>query len=223
MVCNPHNPIGRVYRREELERIAEICIRHDLVVCSDEIHCELILDPIDHVPLATLSPEIARRSITLISPSRTFNTAGLACGVAIIPDPRIRKTYRKAGNGLLAEVSCFGYSAFESAYRKGEPWRLALLDQLRANRDRLIAFAQSELPGVETTPIEASYLAWLNIKALDIPDPVAHFEAHGIGLSGGREFGDPDYVRLNFACPPQFLEEGLQRFKRGVEAAREQA
>lgn len=219
MLCNPHNPIGRVYRREELERIAELCLRHDLVVCSDEIHCGLILDPIEHIPLATLSPEIARRSITLMSPSKTFNTAGLACGVAVIPDPRIRKAYQRAGNGLLAEVTCFGFRAFESAYREGEPWRLALLDRLRANRDRLIDFVQTELPGVETTPIEASYLAWLNIKELAIPDPVTHFENHGIGLSGGHEFGDPDYVRLNFACPAQFLEKGLQRLKRGVEAA----
>jgi cystathionine beta-lyase len=219
MLCNPHNPIGRVYRREELERVAELCLRHDLVICSDEIHCDLILDPIEHVPLATLSTEIAQRSITLISPSKTFNTAGLACGVAIIPDPHLRSAYRRAGRGLLAEVSCFGFTAFEAAYRKGESWRLALLDRLRANRDRLIEFARTDLPGVETTPIEASYLAWLNIKALGLTDPVAHFENHGIGLSGGREFGDPDYVRLNFACPAPFLEKGLRRLKRGVESA----
>ena len=121
MLCNPHNPIGRVYRREELERIAELCLRHDLVICSDEIHCELILDPIDHIPLATLSPEMARRSITLMSPSKAFNTAGLACGVAIIPDPRIRSAYRQAGNGILAEVSCFGYAAFEPPTAAANP------------------------------------------------------------------------------------------------------
>jgi len=219
LFCSPHNPIGRVYRRDELERIAELCLGHDIVICSDEIHCEMILDPIPHIPLATLSPEIAQRSITLISPSKTFNTAGLACGVAVIPNARMRMAYQSASNGLLADVSCLGYTAFESAYRHGESWRLALLDQLRANRDRVLEFVQTDLPGVETTPIEASYLAWLNISKLGLQDPVAHFEAYGIGLSGGREFGDGDHLRLNFACPPQTLEEGLRRLKQGVEAA----
>ncbi len=219
MLCNPHNPLGRVYRRDELERLADLCLRHDLIICSDEIHCDLILDPITHTPLATLSPEIARQSITLMSPTKTFNTAGIACGFAIIPDLRTRSAFKRAGAGILAEVSCFGFTACEAAYRHGEPWRLALLDQLRANRDRILEFVQDELPGVETTPIEATYLAWLKVSKLGLDDPVAHFEEHGIGLSGGVEFGDSDYVRLNFACPRDTLEQGLACLKRGVEAA----
>ena len=217
-LCNPHNPVGRVYRRHELERLADLCLRHDLIICSDEVHCELILDPINHTPLATLSPDIAKRSITLMSPSKTFNTAGIACGIAIIPDPKTRVAFKRAGSGILAEVSCFGFTAFEAAYRHGESWRLALLDQLRANRDRLLVFVRDELPGVDMTPIEATYLAWLNVSQLDLDDPVAHFERHGVGLSGGQEFGDGNYVRLNFACPRETLERGLQALKRGVEA-----
>ena len=219
LLCHPHNPIGRVWRRAELERLADFSLRHNLIVCSDEIHCELILDELNHTPWATLSPEIADRSITLMSPSKTFNTAGLACGVAIIPDPRLRVAFKRAGAGILAEVSCFGFTAFEAAYRKGEPWRRALLNQLRANRDRLLDFVRADLPGVTATRVEATYLAWLDISRLGLPDPVNHFEQHGIGLSGGREFGDPDHVRLNFACPPTTLEEGLRRLKRAVEAA----
>lgn len=219
MLCNPHNPLGRVYRRDELERLADLCLRHGLIICSDEIHCDLILDPITHTPLATLSPKIARQSITLMSPSKTFNTAGIACGFAIIPNARTRAAFNRAGAGILAEVSCFGFTACEAAYRQGESWRLALLDQLRANRDRILDFVRDELPGVETTPIEATYLAWLKVSKLGLADPVAHFEEHGIGLSGGREFGDSDYVRLNFACPRDTLERGLACLKRGVEAA----
>ncbi|RKX31108.1 MAG: aspartate aminotransferase [Verrucomicrobia bacterium] len=218
LLCNPHNPVGRVYRRDELERLADLCLRHDLIVCSDEVHCDLILDPIAHTPLATLSPEVARRSITLMSPSKTFNTAGIACGFAIIPDSRTRVAFKRAGAGILAEVSCFGFTACEAAYRHGETWRRALLDQLRTNRDRIMEFVSDELPGVETTPIEATYLAWLNISILGLDDPVAHFEGHGVGLSGGREFGDADYVRLNFACPRETLERGLECLKRGAEA-----
>jgi len=219
MLCNPHNPLGRVFRRDELERLADLCLRHDLIVCSDEVHCELILDPIPHTPLATLSPEIARHTITLMSPSKTFNTAGIACGFAIIPDVKTRVAFKRAGAGILAEVSCFGFTACEAAYRHGESWRLALLDQLRTNRDRIMEFVRDELPEIETTPIEATYLAWLNISKLGLNDPVAYFEGHGVGLSGGREFGDTDYVRLNFACPYETLERGLECLKRGVEAA----
>jgi len=219
LLCNPHNPLGRVYRRDELERLADLCLRHDLIMCSDEVHCDLILDPVTHTPFGALSPEIATRSITLMSPSKTFNTAGIACGFAIIPDAKIRMAFTRAGTGILADVSCFGFTACEAAYRHGETWRRALLEQLRANRDRIVDYVRQELPGVETTSIEATYLAWLDISKLGLEHPVAHFEEHGIGLSGGRAFGNADFVRLNFACPRQTLDRGLERLKQGVEAA----
>jgi len=216
-LCNPHNPLARVWRRDELVRLAEFCLRHDLVLCSDEIHCDLILDPnLPHVPAATLSPEIAARTVTLMAPSKTYNVPGLGTSFAIISDPTLRARFVRATAGIVAEVTCLGFAACEAAYRDSEPWRQALLETLRGNRDRLLGFIGNELPGVSVdAPIEATYLAWLNVSALKLPDPIAHFEAHGVGLSEGAYFGGRkgDHVRLNFGCPRATLDEALRRMK----------
>ncbi len=212
LLCHPHNPVGRVWRRAELERLGDFCLRHDLVLCSDEIHCDLILDDLPHVPAAMLSPELAARTITLHAPSKTYNIPGLACSYAVIPDARLRAAFRQAGLGVLAEVNNFGYAACEAAYRDGEPWRRALLDRLRRNRDLIDETIRSGgLPGITATCHEATYLRWLNVAALRLDDPVAFFEAGGVGLSGGAAFGDGDHVRLNFGCPESTLREGLRR------------
>lgn len=217
LLCHPHNPVGRVWRREELVRLAEFCRRRDLLVCSDEIHCDLILDELDHVPFACLESDVAARTITLLAPSKTYNIAGLACSYAVIPDPRWRSCFEQAGRGVLAEVNNFGYVACEAAYRLGEPWRRQLLRRLRANRDILLAaIGRGDLPGVTATPIEATYLAWLNVEALGLKDPVAFFEQAGVGLSGGAAFGDPRFVRLNFGCPEATLREALERMSRAL-------
>ncbi len=222
-LCNPHNPLSRVWRREELTRLAEFCVRHDLVLCSDEIHCDLILDPtLTHVCTGTLGEEIARRTVTLSAPSKTYNIPGLGTSLAIIPDATLRARFVRANAGIVAEVNALGYSACEAAYREGEPWRQALLVYLRGNRDLVMDFVARELPGVVIeAPMEATYLAWLNVAALKLADPVAHFEAHGIGLSGGAFFGSRQgtHVRLNFGCPRTTLIEGLSRLKRGVQAS----
>jgi cystathionine beta-lyase len=216
-LCNPHNPVARVFRREELVRLAEFCLRHDLVLCSDEIHCDLILDPsLPHVPTCTLGAEIARRTITLMAPSKTYNLPGFGTSLAIIPDPALRNRFVRATTGIVAEVNCLGYTACEAAYRDSEPWRQALLAYLRGNRDFMLDFVAHELPGVIIeAPIEATYLAWLNVERLRLPDPVAHFETHGVGLSDGVFFGAPrgNYVRLNFGCPRATLGEALRRMK----------
>jgi cystathionine beta-lyase len=216
-LCNPHNPVARVWRRDELERLAEFCLRHDLVLCSDEIHCDLILDPaLPHVPTCTLSPAIAARTIALIAPSKTYNVPGLGTSIAIVPDPALRARFARATAGIVAEVTCLGYTACEAAFRDGEPWRQALLTTLRGNRDFLGATLQRDLPGVVLeAPIEATYLAWLNVAALGWPDPVARFEARGVGLSDGLHFGAPrgQNVRLNFGCPRATLAEALARMK----------
>ncbi|MGH8021105.1 MAG: MalY/PatB family protein [Opitutaceae bacterium] len=212
LLCHPHNPVGRVWRRAELERIGEFCLRHNLVLCSDEIHCDLILDDVTHVSTATLSPALAERSITLHAPSKTYNIAGLGCSYAVIPDSRLRNLFKHAGFGVLAETNNFGYTACEAAYRHGESWRLALLDRLRANRDIVeSAVNDGSLPGISMAHIEATYLAWLNVASLEIPDPVAFFEESGVGLSGGAAFGDPRHVRLNYGCPESTLQEALAR------------
>lgn len=222
LLCNPHNPLGRVWRREELVRLAEFCLRHNLVLCSDEIHCDLILDPaLRHIPTATLSPEIATRTITLMAPSKTYNVPGLGTSLAIIPDPALRAKFVRATTGIVAEVTCLGYTACEAAYRDCEPWRQGLLATLRGNRDFLSDFVARELPGIKMeAPIEATYLAWLNVEALGLADPVAHFEKNGVGLSDGAFFGEPRgrHVRLNFGCPRATLAEALRRMKGALAA-----
>jgi cystathionine beta-lyase len=218
-LCNPHNPVARVFRREELARLAEFCLRHNLLLCSDEIHCDLLLDELPHVPTGTLGAEIARRTITLMAPSKTYNLPGLGTSFAIIPDAAVRAQFVRATTGMVAEVNSLGYAACAAAYRHGEPWRQALLAYLRGNREHLLACAAHELPGLRIeAPIEATYLAWCNIEALGLKDPVAHFEKHGVGLSDGRPFGAQPgaYLRLNFGCPRATLVEALARMKQAV-------
>ncbi len=216
-LCNPHNPIARVWRRDELERLAEFCLRHKLVLCSDEIHCDLILDPaLRHIATATLSPEIAARTITFMAPSKTYNIPGLGTSLAIISDPALRAQYVRATAGIVAEVNTFGFTACEAAYRDCEDWRQALLAYLRGNRDYLLDFLVRELPAITVeAPMEATYLAWLNVTALGLKDPIAHFEKHGVGLSDGAFFGAPKghYVRINLGCTRATLTEALRRMK----------
>jgi cystathionine beta-lyase len=223
-LCNPHNPIARVWRRDELVRLGEFCVRHDLVLCSDEIHCDLILDPkLPHIPSAVLAPEIAARTITLMAPSKTYNVPGLGTSLAIIPDPTLRARFNRAGNGIVAEVTALGFTACEAAYRDCEPWRQELLAYLRGNRDYLLDAVARELPGVRVeADVEATYLLWLNVSALGLEDPIAHFEHHGAGLSAGEPFGAArgSHVRLNFGCPRSTLQEAIRRMKAAVAAAR---
>jgi len=223
LLCNPHNPLGRVWRRAELERLAEFCARHRLILCSDEIHCDLILDPaLPHVPAASLGADAAARTLTLMAPSKTFNVPGLGTSLAIIPDAALRRRFERAAAGIVAEVTCLGFTACEAAYRDGEPWRQALLDYLRGNRDLLLARLARDFPHITVeAPVEATYLLWMNVAGLGLPAPAAHFEAHGVGLSDGAPFGSPPgrHLRLNFGCPRATLEEALRRMRAAVAAA----
>ena len=216
-LCNPHNPLARVWRRDELVRLADFCERHNLVLCSDEIHCDLILDPaLPHIPTSVLSPEIAARTITLMAPSKTYNVPGLGTSLAIIPDAMRRARFLRATAGIVAEVTCLGFTACEAAYRDSEPWRQALLAYLRGNRDYLLDTIARELPGVRIeAPVEATYLLWMNVSALALENPIAHFEKYGVGLSDGVMFGASKgtHVRLNFGCPRATLVEAIRRMK----------
>lgn len=216
-LCNPHNPLARVWRREELLRLADFCERHNLTLCSDEIHCDLILDPaLPHIPTSALSPEIAARTITLMAPSKTYNVPGLGTSLAIIPDAMRRARFLRATAGIVAEVTCLGFTACEAAYRDSEPWRQALLAYLRGNRDYLLEAIARELPGVRVeAPVEATYLLWLDVSALGLEQPTARFEKHGVGLSDGAMFGAAKgtHVRLNFGCPRALLVEAIRRMK----------
>lgn len=211
ILCNPQNPTGRVFSPDELGHLAQICLRHGITLCSDEIHCDLVLDPdARHTSIAALDPDIAAQSITLLAPSKTYNIPGLGCSLAVIPDPDIRQGFLAAMQGIVPHVNALGYTAALAAYRDGEPWRLALIDYLRANRD-LVEDTIARTPGLSMQHIEATYLAWIDAHALGAADPIATFAAAGLGLSNGAEFGLPGFVRLNFGCPRTTLQEGLQR------------
>lgn len=220
LLCNPHNPVGRVFTREELEGFLDFCERHDLVLCSDEIHCDLILDDVPHIPTLAFGDRAASRTITLMAPSKTYNVPGLACSYAIIPDEKLRHTFRQTIRGLITEVNCFGYAGCAAAYTHGEPWRQDMLAVLRANRDLLYAFVAREMPEIGILPMEATYLAWMDMRNLPVENPGAFFEAAGVGLSNGVDFGFPGFLRLNFGCPTDMLREGLERMARAVQSLR---
>jgi cystathionine beta-lyase len=219
LLCHPHNPVGRCWSRDELLALAEHAERHDLVVCSDEIHCGLILDPDKrHVPFASLSPAIAQRTITLLAPSKTFNIPGLGCAFAVIPDTTLRRRFERAMHGIVPHVNVLGLAACEAAFRHGGDWHRELIAYLRGNRDR-VAEVVASLPGVHMTPVEATYLAWIDVRDLHLAKPAAHCEAHGLGLSDGSDFGAPGWLRLNFGCPRATLDDALARFSKAVAAA----
>jgi cystathionine beta-lyase len=216
LLCSPHNPAGRVWNREELQQLADVAERHDLVIGSDDIHAGLILDKeIRHLPIAALSPETARRTITLLAPSKTYNIPGLGCSFAVISDPDLRKSFIKAAGRIVPHVNLLGYTAAEAAYRYGEEWRQALLDYLRGNRD-LVAEAVGSIPGLATSHVEATYLAWIDVRSTGIKNPVRFFEEAGVGLSNGADFDAPGFVRLNFGCSRSLLVEALQRMRKAV-------
>ncbi|PYO55978.1 MAG: putative C-S lyase, partial [Candidatus Rokuibacteriota bacterium] len=170
LLCNPHNPVGRVFRRDELERMAEVCLRRGLLICADEVHCELTFSRQRHVPIASLDAEIAARTITLMAPSKSFNLPGLKCAVAIIPNASLREKFVAAQLDLVRAVNVLGYTAALAAYRDGQPWLDALLRYLEANRDFVVEYARSKLPGVRAASPEATYLAWLDCREADLPD-----------------------------------------------------
>ncbi len=213
MLCNPHNPVGRAFDRQELERLAELALAHDLIICSDEIHAGLVLDNDKrHIPIASLSPEVASRTITLHAPSKTFNIPGLGCSFAVISDPALRRSFKRAMGRLVPHVNLLGYTATLAAYRHGGEWQRELLAYLRGNRD-LVESAIGSMPGLSTTHVEATYLAWIDARGAGLDDPTRFFEAAGVGLSDGGEFDGAGFVRLNFGCPRALLERALQRMR----------
>lgn len=213
MFCNPHNPLGCVHPPATLARLGDFCRRHRLWLCSDEIHCDLLLDGRRHCPSALAAPDLAERCITLMAPSKTYNLPGLSCGFAIIPDDRLRRGFLQARQEIVPEVNLFGYVACEAAYRHGEPWRQELLACLARRRDRLEAFVAEELAPVSMTHVEAGYLAWLDLRALGGAAALARCEAAGVGLADGAGHGGPGFARMTFACPGTVFEEALRRLR----------
>ncbi len=212
ILCSPHNPVGRVYSRDELSRLSEFCEKHDLILISDEIHCDLVFDQnAQHTLTATLNECLAARTVTLMAPSKTYNLPGLACAYSIIEDSKLRQQFQTTIRGIITEVNCFGYAGCAAAYNHGEPWRQALLTYLRDNYKLISTFIQQELPEIKFRPMESTYLAWFDVTNLELDHPVKFFEDHGVGLSDGVPFDGIQHVRLNFGCPRSRLIEGLEK------------
>src|SRR2546430_12269888 len=192
LLCNPHNPVGRVWRREELQRMAQLCLSRGIAIVADEVHGDLVFSGQHHVPIASLDPEIAQRTITLMAPSKTWNLAGLKFGLAVIPNAALRERFAAARVDMVYGVNILGYTAALAAYRDGGPWLEELLHYLEANRDFLVDFVKRHLPGVAVAPPEATCLAWLDCREAAIPgaDPFAFFlEKARVALNDGQSFG----------------------------------
>lgn len=220
LLCSPHNPTGRSYTREELTRLAEICVRHNLIICSDEIHCDLMMDGNAHLPTAAIDPEISERCITLMAPSKTFNIPGLGLNFAIVQNPNLMTHFKQATAGIVPHVRLMGVVAAMAAYTKGGEWLDALLKYLTSNRDFLVDYVAEHLPGIRTTIPEATYLAWLDCREGGIEgNPFDFFlEKARVGLNEGGQFGPggEGFVRLNYGCPRFTLMEGLERMRKAL-------
>lgn len=212
LLCNPMNPCGSVYTQQELESIEAICTRHKVKLCSDEIHADLILDPSEsHIPAGSLS-NIGSEAVTLMAASKTFNVAGFGVSFAVIQDPKVRTLFKQAADGICPSANNLGVIATKTAFRECEAWYLAQLDYLRGNQQYLVK-ALNEIPGLEYKPQAATYLAWINAEGLAVNDVQKAFEEAGVGPSPGKDFGWPNYVRINFACPRSMLERAIERLQ----------
>ena len=221
LLCNPHNPVGRLFERRELEAMAETCLRRDLWIIADEIHGDLLFDGRQHVPMATLAPEVEQRTVTLLAPSKTFNVPGLKCAAAVVPNPALRERLTAAVSDLVPKLNVLGHTAAVAAYRDGDAWLEALLRYLEANRDFLVREVHARLPGVRVTAPEATYLAWLDCRETGLADPYAFFlERAKVALNDGRTFGPggESFVRLNFGCPRALLAEAVARMAAALAA-----
>lgn len=214
LLCNPHNPTGRVFTREELLAIADFCLRNQLLICSDEIHSDLIYENNVHLPIASLDREIAENTITLISPSKTFNLAGLKAAAAVITNPGVRADFINAQQGLVSHPNILGVTALQAAYDKGGEWLKELHVVLGKNRHLLTTAVQKDLPGVKLDPPEGTFLAWLDFRGTGLSDPHQHLlDQARVAVNPGTWFGPAGkgFVRLNFGCPEYLLREGLTR------------
>jgi cystathionine beta-lyase len=221
LMCNPHNPAGRVWTPEELKRVGDLCIKHNVFVISDEIHNELVMPGYKYTPFASLSEDFMMHSAICISPSKSFNIAGLQIANIIIADDKIRQLVDKAINiNEVCDVNPFGVAALQAAYTSdGEEWLNQLNAYISANYDLLCDFFEKELPNYPVTKLEGTYLAWINIKASG--ESSEHMEErllndHKVWINAGTMYGTEGFIRINLACPHATLLEGLKRIKAGL-------
>ena len=216
ILCNPQNPLGRAFSKDEVLKLADFCERHDLILISDEIHCDLIHDEnaTPHFSTVRLPESFRGRTITLLSPSKTYNIAGLGYAYAVIFDDTLRRRYNSAKGHTLAEINALAYYAAEAAYNECEPWRQELLGILRSNWKVIQDFVASEMPQIKLTDMEATYLSWMDCRDLPYTNAANHFEeTSGLFLSDGAFFDGPGHVRFNFGCPESRVLEGLEKMK----------
>ena len=220
LLSNPQNPLGRVFSKREILQLAAFCERHDLILVSDEIHCDLILDEehAQHFTALRLPEPLLKRTITLLSPSKTYNIAGMGYAYAVIPDRNLYSRFTAVRGHTLAEITCLGYYSAEAAYRHGENWRRELLCYLRGNRDLITRFCRDETDIIRIPDIEATYLAWMNFQPSGVANPAALLEKDAqIFLSDGCFFGGPGCARLNFGCSRSYLEEAISGIRLAFE------
>lgn len=219
ILCNPQNPLGRVFSQSEIEQLADFCVRHDLILVSDEIHCDLILEPDQkHYTALRLPESFHERLVTLMAPSKTYNIAGLGYSFAIIKDPLLRKKFNGARGCTMPEINALAMYAAEAAYRDGEPWRRDLIDYLRQNRDTLADFVRQEMPVLKIHEHAATYLYWINCEQMNVSHPSQFFcDEAGVFLTDGTPFGSRQHVRFNFGCPRDHMLLGLQAMKNALD------
>jgi cysteine-S-conjugate beta-lyase len=216
LLCNPHNPNGHVFSRSELEKIAELCLKYDVLLCSDEIHCDLILDETkQHFSVASLNKDIENQSITLLSPSKTFNIAGLGCSFAVIPNADFRKKFIKGMFGIMPMLSSFAYEAALAAYTVGEPWLLEMLKYLRANHAYFLKEI-NQIEGLEMKPLAATYLAWVNYEGLGVENFTETLENFGLGVQDAIIFGSKNHFRINLATQKVNITRAIEIIKTAV-------
>jgi len=224
ILCNPHNPVGRVYRKDELERLGEICLANDILICSDEIHCDLVYPGHTHLPIASLSKELAMNTITLMAPSKTFNIPGLHFSFAVVQNENLRNKMTKARNGIIGEPNILAQSAAKAAYKYGGEWLGALLKYLDQNRQLVVEFTKANIPEIQVHSPEGTYLAWLDCSALNLKKGPYNFilENAKVALNDGETFGgiSSGFVRLNFGCPKSVLIKALNKMAISIQQAR---
>ncbi len=222
ILCNPQNPVGTVYTAEELQRFADIAERHDLIICSDEIHCDLLLDGAQHQPIAGLSPDVAKRTITLMAPSKTFNLPGLGASFAVIQDKELRDRFNTAAAGIVPHTSLLSLVAMEAAYTRCDDWLAALRVYLTANRDFAVEYVRTHMPKARFSVPSGTYLMWLDFGAYNLEDAATDWmvEHAKVAMNGGKFFGEeaPGFVRLNFGCPRATLADALDRISEALSA-----
>lgn len=222
VLCSPHNPVGRVWREEELRKLADLCMEYNVLIVSDEIHADLIYSECKHIPVASISNNIGENSITMIAPSKTFNLAGLGAAVTIIPNDELKKSFIKTMGGITTGGNAIAYTAMKAAYSKGDRWLENQLVYLEKNREYAIDYIKKYISGIKIVKPEGTYLLWINCKGLGLTNKELEkfmVEQAGIGLDVGTWFGSggEGFMRLNIACPRTLLKDGLYRIRKAVE------